>query len=119
MKLSRFLIFGAFVSGCSGSTYAGPDSLVGTYSGTYTGNDNGSIVIDVDSAMGVKLSATSSFWHTTFSGTGSVNPDAHLSGTGAGGLVSITFVGSVGGGVASGTWTASNGATGSWTSTRN
>ena len=119
MKLSRLFVLGALLCGCSGSTFQGPDSLAGTYSGTYTGNDNGSIVIDIDPAMSLKLNATSSFWHTTFNGTGSVGSDAHLSGTGAGGLVSITFTGSVGGGTASGTWTASNGSTGTWSSTRN
>jgi len=119
MTLLRYLCVGAFLAGCSGATYNSPESLAGTYSGTYSGNDNGSIVLDVDSGLNVKLTATSSFWHTTFNGTGSVGTDSHVSGTGAGGLVSITFVGSMGNGIASGTWTSSNGASGSWTSTRN
>jgi hypothetical protein len=104
---------------CAGAPYQNGASLAGTYAGTYGGNDNGSLVLDVHETGSVNLTAQSAFWHTTFTGNGTVGDDAHVSGTGAGGLVSITFVGTVGHGIASGSWTASNGSTGTWSTTRN
>jgi hypothetical protein len=117
MKISPLLLLCGCLAACSGSTGGVP--ITGTYAGTYGGADNGSIVLNIVDSGSLTLSATSSFWHTTFNGTGSVSADDRISGTGAGGLVSITFLGSVGSGTASGTWTASNGATGTWSTTRN
>jgi hypothetical protein len=52
-------------------------------------------------------------------GDGQVAADETLSGTGNGPLVWITFVGSVGNGSLSGSWTAWNGAKGTWSAVHN
>lgn len=114
-RLLSFVALALFTSACSGSSFSEAPPLAGTYSGAYSGGDTGSIQLDVAASGDVQLTAVSNFWRTTAKGSGQVQVDgSNLSGTGIAPLVLFTFTGTVSNGSASGAWSASNGAKGTW-----
>ncbi len=144
------LAFGLLVTACSGvpgEPMAGEPGAGGqispiaaaTYHGGYTGNDNGSVVLELGATGAAQITATSTFWRTSFAGAGQVGASGTLSGGGSGGGIAImagsgssggsgkgggvnfalggvvfTVSGSVNGTTASGTWSTSNGGKGTW-----
>jgi hypothetical protein len=118
------LAFAAF--GCSGTDGA-VSSFDGTYHGTYSGSDSGTVLITVTNGN-VSLSATSTFWKTTYAGSGTLTSMGELVGSGGGGTgtvsaggieisyggISISFGGSIRASSASGTWSSSNSGSGTW-----
>jgi hypothetical protein len=114
--------------GCSGvGTGVGASPFDGTYTGTYSGSDSGTVQMQVANGN-VTVSATSTLWKTTYTGSGQVTDSGELLGgaSGGGGTVdsgpitiryggiSISFSGSISNGTATGSWSSSNSAGGTW-----
>jgi hypothetical protein len=94
------------------------------YTGSYSGSDFGDLTLRVAANGDVTLDATSKLTTIGYHGTGSIDKNGHGSastGSGFGGLVSFSFAGTFSYGSptkANGTWTSSNGGSGSWNATR-
>jgi hypothetical protein len=131
LTCARFpIVVACALMGCAGASdgaSAGTTSFDGTYQGAYTGSDSGTVQMQITDGN-VSVTATSSFWKTTYSGTGQVTASGQLVGTGAGGGgtatsgpivvtyagVSVSFAGTIAAGGATGSWSSSNSAGGTW-----
>ena len=102
----------------------GVSQYEGNYSGAYSGSDTGTVSLRVAANGEMTLDATSRFLSTNYHGTGSIGQGGHGSastGTGYGGLTSFSFSGNFSYGPpahVSGTWSSSNGGSGTWNATR-
>jgi hypothetical protein len=117
-------LFASIVTGCSGSTAGAYDetpALAGTYTGSYTGHDSGSLTMTIDANGAVSLAAHSYLWGD-FAGNGTLRGDiATATGTGGGAGVTFQFDGQFAldsTAKGSGTWRSSNGASGTWSVSR-
>ncbi len=129
-RAGLLVVVASSMLGCSGasSSVQGTTAFDGTYNGTYTGADSGTVLLTITDGN-VQVTATSTFFKSTFTGSGQVLADGQLVGTGGGGGgstttstgvtityngVSISFAGTISGGAASGSWSSSNSAGGTW-----
>jgi hypothetical protein len=127
-RASLTIVVACALCACSGADVGAQLSTFdGTYTGTYTGSDSGNVEMRISDGN-VTVSATSSFWKTTYSGGGTVTSSGQLVGAGVGGSgtatsgpivityggISISFAGSVADGSATGSWSSSNSGGGAW-----
>jgi hypothetical protein len=97
-------------SGSSGSEETG---VSGSYSGSYTGDGNGAVSMNVASDR--KIDVTANVNGTNHKGQGDVASDGSVTlGVGAGGDVVVTFTGKFANGKGSGTWRSSISTSGTW-----
>jgi hypothetical protein len=102
----------------------GVSQYEGNYEGSYSGSDTGDLTLHVAANGDISLDATSKVFSTHYHGTGSITRDGHGSastGSGFGGLVSFSFAGDFHYGPparVSGSWSSSNGGSGTWSATR-
>jgi len=118
MRLLLLLLLVA--PGCSGSdtSVGGGSPFVGSYAGSYSGNDFGSVTMTIDVGGNVGLTATSSLNGARYSGTGNLDAaTGSMTGAGTCGAASCAIAGTFTPGPparGSGTWSSSIGGSGNW-----
>jgi hypothetical protein len=124
IRLRLFLVAIAMAVGGCGSD--GPTSeYAGAYHGSYAGLDFGTLTASVGNDGQLSVIATSSLSHLVYGGAGRVEANgsasANGSGTGAGGGITFSFSGNFTLGNPAkvrGTWSSSNGGSGTWNASR-
>jgi len=101
-------------SSSSGTTSSSGSAatLDGSYSGTYSGSDNGPVTMTVS---GSKVDVVATVSGKSYPGSGEVGPGGVATvGLGAGDGVTVTFDGTFANGKGSGTWKSTVGGKGTW-----